>query len=162
MSFKHPSVGEVINNSSNNRDMVKYFCKDYLNLAKTAFHREHKRAATIEDSEELFQIFSAQWRYHYIEAPKREKQCIKISSPLWQFGCSLRISVKNSTREFVRTVNPSFENVFNYHYDAWIMENGYFTQYMKFCKENKDKFPYRRERYIDFSHLAYNGVTDNF
>lgn len=25
-----------------------------------------------------------------------------------------------------------------------------------------NKFPYRRERYVDYSHLAYNGVTDDF
>jgi len=160
MSYNNPNCNEIINNSSSYRCMVKYFCKDYLNLAKGEFKKRNNRKANLDDSEELFTIYAKMWYDWYIINPKKEKLYRKVANPVWEFGVSMRIDVKDATREFVRSINPEFKKVWNYHYDTWIVRNNKLEEFKQYCKINK--FPYRKQRWIDYSDLAYNGVTNDF
>jgi hypothetical protein len=162
MSYKNPNVTDVINNSTCYRTMTSYLGRNYLNLAKAQFGRTYERKACIEDSEDLMRIFALQWYDYYINNPKRERLYRAYSKPLWEYIKPLHVSVADSTREFVRQYNPEFIGVWNYHYDVYILKNNLFEEYKKYVNSNKKKFPYRRLKYVDYSHLAYNGVSNDF
>ena len=116
----------------------------------------------MEECQQIFDEFVIQWKHYYITKPILEKAYKELAKPVWKFGCSIHISVKDSTREFVRSINPTFKNVFNYHYDAWIIKNNKFEEYKQFCLKNKKQYPYYRSTFTDYSNFAYNGVTEDF
>ena len=162
MSYKNPNVNDVINNSIDLFDMSKYLHKSYLNIAKYKLRRKLGRKPNLDDAQQLFDIFVDDWRNYYKRKPLLEKLYKEKAKPIWEFGCKIHISVKDSTREFVRSINPEFKDIYDYHYDSWIIRNNKFEEYKDFCIKNKKKFPYRRETYVDYSHLAYNGVANDF
>lgn len=162
MSYNNPNVSEVINNSTCYRNMTKYLHKSYLNLARVKFITLYSRRPNIEDSEELMRLFGLQWYDYYINNPRREKLYREYTKELWAYGIALSVCVQSSTLEFVRQHNPQFIGVWHYHYDVYILKNNMFEQYKQYIQLNRKKFHYRKRRYVDFSHLAYNGVADDF
>lgn len=161
MSYKNPNVNEVLANSIDDFNMAKHLCKSYLNLSKGKFHREHKRKATLDDAQELFHNYVVDWKHWYITRPLLNQMHRKSGMPVWTFGVSIKIDVSHSTCEFVRVHNPTFKGVFDYNYASWIIRNNLFTEYVKYAKSNRSKFPYRKTRYTDFSHMAYNNSSDD-
>ena len=161
MSYKNPTVTEVLANSVDNFNMSKHFHKSYLNLAKGKFHREQGRKATLDDAQELFYTYVVMRKHDHITKPLLNKMHRKIGMPVWEFGCKIRIDVQRSTCEFVRVHNPTFKGVFDYNYASWIIRNNLFTEYVKYAKTNKSMFRYHKPRYVDYSHMAYNNSSDN-
>ena len=47
--------------------------------------------------------------------------------------------------------------------ETFIVDNNLIEEFEKFIRDNhKNLNKYFKPRYIDYSHLAYNGVTDDF
>lgn len=78
MSFKHPSVQQVLSCSislTNNQRMRRYLSKSSLNLAKYKFYAIFKRNATLDDSQTLYNIYEVQWER--IHTKKNESDRLK-------------------------------------------------------------------------------------
>lgn len=162
MSFNRPTVNQIIPLIDDKFNMKQYLSKHYLNLAQKSFKRKYGRYANLDDAQLLYNEFVIQWKHYYITKPCLHKLHKKLANPLWKFGCSIKISVKDSTKEFVRTINPTFKNVFEYHYDSWIIRNNKFEEYKEFAIKNLKKFPYVKETYVDYSSQAFNNITEDF
>lgn len=72
MSYKNPIYGEVLANStSENQYLRMQFRKSLLNIATRDFVRKNGRRPTIEDSQEIYNLFEAQWKD--VLTPEREE-----------------------------------------------------------------------------------------
>lgn len=164
MSFKNPTAAEIIDYMGNH-PMVEEMNKTYLNAAKNQFYRKHCKAKpTLDDAEELVTLFLIIWKHRNVTIPKIKARQKAYATEIWNVGCYLKVDVKKSTLAFVRELNPTFDKVYDFDYAAWIGRYGMEKEYRAFCKKNRAKFPYKKQRnsYPDYSHLAYNGVTDDF
>lgn len=163
MSYKNPTTTEIKGVVKDPFDMKQYFHKSYLNLAKTAFYHAHnKRNATLDDAQELFDHFVFQWRHWYKGHLKLKSAHKRVETPLWDWACARSIDVKASTLAFIQMYNPKFHMCYDDFYGSWIIRKGMFEEYKKFALGNKKKFKYYGPSYVDYSHLAYNGITESF
>ena len=169
MSFNNPNHNDIIR--ANPRDphgMLKYYGKSYNNLAKYAAARRLGRKTNLDDYQVIFDEFVKEWKYRYVDKPKLAKIHKKLATPVWNFGCSIGINVQDSSREFVRTINPTFEKVFDYNYASYIMRYGHFDSYKEYARENLNKFRYRKRKVyanpleVNPERWAVNNVSDNF
>lgn len=169
MSFNNPNHNDIIR--ANPRDplgMLKYYCKSYNNLAKYAAARRLGRKVNLDDYQVIFEEFVRDWKSSYIDKPKLAKIHKRMATPVWQFGCSININVQDSTREFVRTVNPKMEKVFEYNYAAYIMRYGHLEAYKAYAREHLNEFRYKKKRYrmapweANPERWAVNGLADTF
>lgn len=181
MSEKHPNVNDVLRNSTGIEEMRKHLCRSYLNLAKQDFWRKNNRHAILTDAQELYDIYEAQWRDYYIDKPIREAENKKVGEPIWRYGKSLGIDVYDSMCRFLESTYPAYRfTVGGEMYNAmtaarvceekgiefmetYIMNNDLLESYKKFVSDHRNTLKkYFKPTYTDYSHLAYNGVTDDF
>lgn len=181
MSDKNPNVNDVLTNSIGITEMRNQLCKSYLNLAKGEFFRKYKRKATTEDSQVLYDLYEAQWRNSIIDKPLREKANREKGRGVWRIGIKYKIDVYHAMCRFVEykystLVTGKYGNTYydkscadllkemNIEFmESHIVDNGLLKDWEAFVNERKEQLPkYRKARYVDYSHLAYNGVTDDF
>lgn len=77
MSYKHPSVQQVLNCSvslTNNQRVRRYLSNSSLNLAKYKFYALFKRNATLDDSQTLYNIYEVQWERIHTKKNQLERQ----------------------------------------------------------------------------------------
>lgn len=166
MSQINPTVSEILNNSTG--VIGKHLCKSYLNLAKGDFFKKHNRKANLDDAQELRNLYEVRWIDYYIHRPERARIEREISQPIWDFGCSLKIDVSTSMCYFLidrlgYDFTKNYPEIKEYNYGTYIINNGLFEDYKAYVSTNISKIPrYRKREYIDFGHLAYNGVTNDF
>lgn len=179
MSQKNPNYKEIL--ACTTGVIGRYFCKSYLNLAKMEFRKKHRRCPTIADAQEIRDIYENQWVDYYIHKPARERANREKGRPIWQYGCTLKIDVfemmcrfmefmfsdfyppnhvgkvypKKSCGDIMKEKNIEFLETF-------IVDNNLLDDWKKFATVKRKEYPWYRRTYQDYSHLAYNGVTDDF
>jgi hypothetical protein len=177
MSYTNPNVSEIL--ACTTGIIGKHFAKSYLNLAKGKFRFRHKRNATRDDAQELRDIFEADWVDYYVYRPIREKENREKGKPIWEYGCKFKIDVYNSMCRFIEYKYA--KDIVKYGYsmkqccadimeekgfklmETHIIDNDLLDEYKKFIKINRKTLKkHFGSGYSDFSHLAYNGVTDDF
>jgi len=177
---------EVLDNSiAKYPEMRRYFCKSYLSTANREFAKRHPNTpVSVEQSQAIYDIYEEQWSEYYVLRPQREKENKKKCEPLWNYGKSLHIDVyaaccrfiehiyckewqdhwdgnryaKISCGDIMKERNIEFQ-------DGHIMDMGLLEDFKKWVKENKGTkliLAYHKPTYTDYSHLAYNGVTEDF
>jgi len=169
MSFNNPNHNDIIRSKPKDPlNMLKFYSKSYNNLAKYAASRKLNRKVNLDDYQVIFDEFVKDWAFNLIHKPKLRIIHKKLANPVWSFGCSIGINVQDSSREFVRTINPKFEKVFEHNYAAYIIRYNHFDTYKKYARENLKQFKYRKRRHYlspweaNPERWAINNVSDNF
>lgn len=178
MSHKNPTVAEIL--AITTGKIGKHFHKSYLNLAKMAFNSKHKHWPTLDNAQELRDIYEEQWYDYYVGKPQREKQNKIIGKPIWDYTKQFRRDTYNAMCRFLEFKYSEFKNNGSFDYpvdsagdimkekniefmETHIMENNLLDEYKQFVLERKTTLmAYFKPVYQDYSHLAYNGVTDDF
>lgn len=165
MSQLNPNVTEIL--LCTEGIIGSHLCKSYLNLAKAEFFRTNGRKATLDDAQALRDLFEAQWVNWYIHRPERERLEKILAKPIWDFGIPLKIDVHSSMCKFlISKLGYNFgektPEIKEYNYGTYIIKNNLLEEYKSFVLSNRKDIPkYRKPEYVDFGHLAYNGVTDD-
>jgi hypothetical protein len=161
--------------------MRKHLCKSYIQLANKEFKRKHDRWPDKQDSQELYDIYENQWRDYYVEKPLREKLNKEKGRQLWQHGIKYRVDVYYALCRFIELKYGTLikGKYGNQYYEkscgelckemgiefmeSHIVDNGLTSEWKQFIDNNHTTLKKHHKReYVDYSHLAYNGVTDDF
>lgn len=63
MSYKHPTVSEILTNSSSDNPLIRdHFSKNYRNLASYEFIKRNKRKPTLDDAQEIYNLYEEEWK----------------------------------------------------------------------------------------------------
>lgn len=197
MSDKRPNTAEILARSTKKYpEMAKYLCKSLINLARSKFRKMHGRNASIEDSQEIWDIFEASWVDYYIHGPiekKRRYAIVRdaIYRPLI-YTHRIKVDIQSAATDFLRykllnfietpdRIPPNRPEEKGYWYDKILKKTGYLAgtidirdktwyiyenhldEFIDWVIEHKDSLSKpRKSEFIDYSELAYNGVTDDF
>jgi hypothetical protein len=161
MSHKNPTVSEILKSTTG--IIGGHLHKSYLDLAKARFYKLNQRRPTLDDAQALRDTYEEMWMDYYIERPKRFQLEKILAEPIWTYGCSLHVDVKKSMITFLRDI-PGFTfdgNVKESNYGTYIVQNNLFEDWKEFVYKRRYSLRYVRQTYVDFSALAYNGVTED-
>lgn len=196
MSYNNPNVKEIISIiETDYPEMKDHLHKSYLNLAKYEFYRRHKRKATLDDAQELFNIYQEQWLDYYVfRIPRENQQYRMLAKTIYRPLIHTKRDLTKSARMFLQYKFGKFVECpdrDNYWLDPFINKKGYYDgltvkinpghepmllfivdnglteEFKEWVIKHKSILPKHRSVRssscsIDFSHLAYNGVTDDF
>lgn len=191
MSYNNPNHNEVRENANCYERMKKHYCKSYHNLALSNFRYKYKRKATLDDVNEVFKIFVNEWYDYYIIKPKMKKLWYKSLLPMYRRIIPIKVDVYAAACRYVEYITPgSFVECpdrTDYWYDPlykkkgyieksadgilkdtklspeqWIYKNKKVDEFVDWVYKNKKHLKKHHKGYTDFSHLAYNGVADDF
>lgn len=163
MSQNNPNVNDIL--AVTTGKIGKYFHKSYLNLAKKEFHQKYGKKASLDDAQELRDMFEAQW-VNYYSKYEAERLNDKYGRQFYSFCVPIRVDVDRAVQLFLDPDNIVEEQEQAKLYPfTYIVEKGLFEAFKEYATLNKVllKHIYKRHDYYpDFSHLAYNGVTEDF
>lgn len=173
-------------------EMKKHFCKSYLNLALGKFFKEYKRKANLDDAQVLFDLYQEEWLDYYIFKPQRDREIYNKLRPLYKelihtkrniYEAACRF-IEYKLGEFIETPDRTdywlnkFNNKLGYYKDSCgdileklnykespvlFVNDNYRQEFINWVISNKKNIKqHYKNNYIDYSHLAYNGVTDDF
>lgn len=192
MSFNNPNHNEVREQATCYTRMKKHYCKSHHNLAKYKFLKVYKRKPTLDDVNTLFKLFVEDWYDYYIIKPAMDKLWYKALTPIYRKIIPTRVDVYNAACRYVEFITPgSFVECpdrTDYSYNPiykkrgytklscgdilenqrqgdpvrWIYKNKHSEAFITWVYKNKKHLAKHHKSYQDFSHLAYNGVTDDF
>lgn len=133
-----------------------YMNKFYFSQCKFKFYTEHDKTSPKEsDVKEIMDIFESEFVPIIIRGEK-EQLNKKRSHRFYAVGLPIKVDVAKAAAEF--TENQEFP--FSY-----IVENKLTSAFKLFMIDNKDRLKHKyvkRRSFSDYSHLAYNGVTEDF
>lgn len=176
-----PTVTYMLNNTTGLPEMRKYLCRSYVQLANKEFKKQFGRWPENEDAQVLYDIYEAEWRDWYIDKPLREKKNREIGKPIWQYGIRYRIDVyaglcrfieykygtlitgKYGNQYYDKSCADICEEMDIRYMETHIIEKGLLNEWKAYVDNFHSTLPkYSKRGYVDYSHLAYNGVADDF
>lgn len=172
MSYVNPTITEVLSVTKPRKYKNKIkLGRSCFNAIKGNFRHQKGYNPTLDDAEELLDLCIKDYYFRYVIEPERlriEKQNFFILlKEVKQYNIDVKksairfLSPKDVFKDYFRSP-PKTEGIPLNGCCTYIVENNLIEEWKSFAVHNKQEFKYYRPTYQDFSHLAYNGVTDDF